>query len=304
MILRKFSLLAGLLVSFSATSASTQITADDFSIVETKVAEWGVPQNTLLVSDNDDTLTAMPCPDLSSPKTCQYLGGAAWFSWQEELIGTNEKHKVADSFGELLEISALLFAMNKMNYTQKDVPNVLLGLQNMGVKTMVATARGNENISATEQQFTALNVQKGESLLENFAANAPQFLDEPLESPYMNCTNTRAISYRNGVLYLAGQNKGENLQCFIHRYNRDLPHSQRITHMVFIDDTLKNVEAVSKAFESSSIEVASVHYTALHEHKDAFVKGKMAKRFQQKAAERWEQIRTVLNKQLLTPSVD
>lgn len=304
MSIRNLALSFSFLASFSAISGSTQITSDSFSVLSKTVADWGAPQNTLVVSDNDDTLTAMPCPDLSTPRTCQFLGGAAWFSWQEELIGTESYHKVADSFGELLSISALLFAMNEMNFTQSDVPKVLLALQNQGVKTMVATARGNENISATEQQFSQLNVTKKENLLAHFASNSPRFFDEPLENPYKNCTNTKAISYRNGVLYLVGQNKGENLQCFIHRYNRDRPMAERITHMAFIDDTLSNVEDVTKAFEKSSVVVSSIHYTALQAHKAAFTQGAMAKRYQQKATERWKVIKTVLEKQLLQPAID
>ncbi|MCY7296199.1 DUF2608 domain-containing protein [Alteromonas sp. a30] len=296
--------LVALLAPFTAVSGAKQITSAAFDVLSNTVNEWNLPAHTLVVSDNDDTLTAMPCPDLSSPRTCQFLGGASWFSWQEKLLETDHHQKVADSFPELLEVSALLFAMNDMVFTQDNVPSVLASLQKNGVKTLVATARGNENISATEQQFTSLKVTKEESLLAHFAANSPKFKDEPMQSPYLNCVNDRAISYRNGVLYLAGQNKGENLKCFIHRYNREQPAARHITHMVFIDDSLGNVEDVTEAFEKSTLEVVSIYYTALKKHKEAFMSGSMAKRYQQKATERWNQINGVLERQLLDPALD
>lgn len=209
--------------------------------------------------------------------------------------------KVANTFDELLEISALLFSMNDMDYTQESVPEVLYALSGLGVRTMVATARGNENISATEQQFEGLQVSGYDNLLDYFNEQAPNLADDIEPNPYLSCTNNKAISYRDGVLYLVGQNKGTNLKCFIHDYNQDKPSSDHITHLVFIDDTLENVVDVSKAFEQSDLEVAAIHYTALQKHKQAFVKGKMASAYQKAASERWNKIKQVLNNQLLEP---
>ncbi|UAA39551.1 DUF2608 domain-containing protein [Paraneptunicella aestuarii] len=283
--------------------SSNQISSDSFNTVLEYVKQWNKPGNTLVASDNDDTLTMMACPDLSSPKTCQFLGGAAWFSWQNGLLKVPGKQagEVADNFDELLEISALLFSMNEMDYTEDAVPNVLQELAAMGVKTMVATARGNENISATEQQFDDLNVTGFDNLLDYFSKQAPNLGDDIEPNPYLNCTNNKAISYRNGVMYLVGQNKGQNLQCFIHEYNQDKPASLQITNLVFIDDTLKNVEDVTVAFQKSGMEFVSIHYTALQEHKDAFIKGDKAAEYQQAATKRWEILKQAMDSQLLKP---
>ena len=283
-----------------------QINSGSYQSVMTQVTNWmneGVnATNILVASDNDDTLTKMACPDNSYPEKCQYLGGAAWFKWQNSLLGTDSEYKVANSFGELLEISALLFSMNEMNYVEEDVRKVLQSLAKSSVKTMVATARGDENISATEQQLNDLKVTGFDNLLDYFSKQAPNLGEDKEPNPYMGCTNNRPISYRNGVMYLSGQNKGDNLKCFIHDYNQDKPAEQQITHLVFIDDTLKNVVAVEEAFKGSEFTVAPIYYTNMLKHKLEFVgDGKGLTKFQQKAVDRWNAIKAVMGEQLLEP---
>lgn len=137
----------------------------------------GEPENTLVVMDNDDTLTMIACADDQSPSECQYLGGAAWYAWQSELVTAQSAPRVADTSLELIEASDLLFALNTMVYTRDNVPAILARLSSQGVRLMVETARGNQTISATEDQFTDLTLPDGGNLLSFLPPMRPSLQD-------------------------------------------------------------------------------------------------------------------------------
>ncbi len=294
--------------SLGAHASETQAlhTTDSFRSLSEQVIAWGKPNNTLVVMDNDDTLTMIACPDAKDSDNCQYLGGAAWYSWQSELVKAHAPMRIADNSADLIEASDLLFALNTMVYTKDDVPTVLNALAQMGVHLMVETARGNQTISATEDQFTELHIASTSNLLNHIDTNAPKFAGlSSLASPYMSCDSgsTRSISYRSGVMYLAGQDKGNNLLCFLQQYNQDKPADARLNHVLFIDDTLKNVESVHKAFAAQhEYQLVAFHYTALADHKQAFTQGEMAQQYQNKATERWCNIVSGMKSNFLLPS--
>merc|ERR1711991_1270545 len=105
-------------------------------------------KQTLIVMDDDDTLTMMKCNKNKGFKNCQYLGGPAWYAWQDKILkdylnyGKDNVYRIASTEQELIDISTLLFNLNKMPYTEKSIPNVLSRLSNKGVKLLVETARG------------------------------------------------------------------------------------------------------------------------------------------------------------------
>jgi len=77
---------------------------------------------TLIVMDDDDTLTQMACYDGALPFACQYLGGSAWYNWQDSLVknGIVSEYKAAETEGELLKIASLLLSINNMIFTDSD----------------------------------------------------------------------------------------------------------------------------------------------------------------------------------------
>lgn len=263
---------------------------------------------TLLVMDDDDTLTMMSCPDQSKTNQCQYLGGPAWYNWQDSLLETQSEYRVANTKNELLEISALLFAINDMPYTEQDVPRVLNDLSKSGVRFLVETARGSETVSATSRQFTKLSVKDPDyknlmTLIQKNALTATKSKIPSIASPYIpHCkqagSKPRLISYQQGVIYVAGQDKGKMLQCLLKR-----TESSSIKNIIFIDDTLENVIDVATAFESSKIKVKALHYTALTGHKNALTTGSLAETFQKNAKYRWEIIKGVLGLSLQKPAI-
>ncbi|MFY8273550.1 DUF2608 domain-containing protein [Pseudoalteromonas sp. SSDWG2] len=307
----KLILIIGLSFSGSGLCATTLNlnpihSTDSFTSLVQQVNSWNEAKNTLVVMDNDDTLTMISCPDNGNPDNCQYLGGAAWYSWQSGLLKSGAKMRVADNTHELIEASDLLFALNTMVFTRENVPSVLKALGDKGVRLMVETARGNQTISATEDQFTDLMVTEDINLHDYISTRSLHFNGlSSLASPYMSCDSgsSRSISYRSGVMYLAGQDKGRNLLCLLQHYNQDKTSEQDITHIVFIDDTLENVKSVHDALsQHPEYTFAAFHYTALASHKQALTKGELADTFQAKATQRWCNLITGMHNNLLQPS--
>lgn len=300
------SMLCLSLLSAQAWSDAEMLSADSFREVGAIITDMGKPQTTLLVMDDDDTLTMMPCSDSKDTAKCQYLGGPAWSSWQQTLIGTKSPYRVASSDDELFAINSVLFAVNFMDYTEPDLPLVLQRLTSSGVRLLVETARGSGDISATENQLSHLQVPAASAgpfltLINDNALQMPSG-QASLASPFMPCakTDVRPVSYRQGVMYVAGQNKGVMLQCLLSRAD----NKQTITNILFIDDTEQNVQDVFAAFkDSKQYDVKAIHYTHLQRHKEALTKGPMSAAYQKKADERWQALKTVLGTNMQEPSV-
>jgi len=303
--------------SFGVQGKALQKEISNFSHVPKLVKEIGDPTATLIVMDDDDTLTMMMC-DVSNPtKNCQYLGGPAWYSWQNTLLQnyldkTNDSHyRVADNQQQLFDIASLLLAINNMGYTEIVIPTMLRDMTEKGVRLMVETARGNSDVAATHSQFS--NLKAGttnfSSLIESNApifdqANAPS-----LASPFSACNipGYRDITYQQGVIYVSGQNKGILLKCMLNQYNKEAINSglgMPIKYIIFMDDTLQNVIDMRNAFKhEENYHVYALHYTALQEHKAALTQGKNKAKFQKNANERWQAIKSALQTNLLQPNL-
>ncbi|WP_164503645.1 DUF2608 domain-containing protein [Pleionea sediminis] len=312
---RKISYLIGVLTlcSFQLQASSDFKTADSFKAVESAIEEQGSSyKHTLLVMDDDDTLTMMRCPNQANKKDCQYLGGPAWYSWQSSLLNTpNAKYRIAKDEADLLKKAALLLSLNDMDYTETSVPEILTKLSDKGVKLVVLTARGGSNLSATESQFESLLLDKKKSeakknassffsLIQNSGLKGLKSDISSIAGPISatDCNAERSAYYQSSIMYVAGQNKGSMLHCLLAK-----TQSGDIKNIVFIDDTLKNVKDVQAAFkDSKNYNVTAIHYTALSAHKMALTQGKDAHYFQQKANERWLKIKKSLSNALLKPA--
>ena len=295
-------------ISVADTSKSQ---VGSFKALKEIVLGFQEPGATLVVMDDDDTLTMMPCSDGMDSGGCQYLGGPAWYAWQAGLIGSGSPYSAAKTQDELLNISALLFAMNKMAYTEDDLAAVLNSLALSGVRLLVLTARGGSTVSATEMQLENLTVPGSghSSFLDLIRSNALVMGDIPsLPGPFVPCSGTgaRKVTYQQGVMYVAGQNKGLMLKCLLQYYGRlnSGKTAAPVKNIVFIDDTQENVDDVYRAFKSSpGFQVKALHYTALDDHKQALTKeDSMGKRLRDKAKERWDAICLTLSRQLLSPA--
>jgi len=119
------------------------------------------------------------------------------------------------------------------------------------------------------------------------------------DSPFYCATGSRPVSYQQGVMYGAGQNKGDMLHCLLKQ-----TQSEMIKHIFFIDDILQNVIDVHQAFQGNHpYQMNVMHYTHLREHKAALTEGPQAAQLQRNAHQRWQAIKNVLEQNLLAPAV-
>lgn len=298
-------LVLSLLGTAPAMADATKATLASYDQLEASVEGFDLSE-TLLVFDNDDTISTMPCQPGGA---CQYLGGAAWFTWQEHLLGSNSPYSVAGDFAELLDVSSLLFSVSDMQLTDASLPGKLSDLTAKGARFLVETARGKETVDATTRQFKALTFDHPtyKNMLDLVKANGLTMGDnESLPSPYQPCgdDSARPIVYQQGVMYLAGQNKGEMLRCLLNEYDQQDTGRPAIRNIVFVDDTPKNVEKVYQAFKGDSrYTVRAYHYTAFDAHKLALTDGPNSEKLQNKAKERWDALYNVLKAKIVTPAV-
>jgi hypothetical protein len=276
----------------TASANSIIVSLDSFKDVQQLLLQQKHPKQTLLVMDDDDTLTMMPCP---TKNHCQYLGGPAWFAWQSKLP-QNSKQRIWKSFPALLSINNLIFSMSKMPLTDSHIPVTLKIAQQQGIKTIVASARGYDMVNPTETQFTQDGIF---DLIRNNAIKTP---DDHTGFPGIynpakwNNKSVRAIAYVHGILYLAGQNKGVMLQQFLAKTK----NTRKIRMIIFVDDTMQNVKEVASAYaKDANMNAVSIHFTRLASHKAAFLSGKNAKKWQAQATQQWFAIRHAMRKNLI-----
>lgn len=296
-----------------ATATESYSFADIFNLV-TMDGSVNDLSNTLIVMDDDDTLTMMPCPIPGDPVECQYLGGPAWFSWQSDLVdqyGTKGGNlltgQVAATNDALFDISDLLLGLNQMNYADPTIAATLTEFANLGAHMMVITARDTDVVSATQAQLDGLIASGTKSLLDTISENAPIWSasGKPSMAGTQStefCNVNIPVAYQNGVAYATGQNKGEILKCFLTKSD-----VSEITNIVFIDDTFQNVVNVYNSFAVSNdpYDVTAIYFTQLEQHKKIFTLTRpngSLNEFQTAAGTRWNALQDVLKLSLLQPT--
>jgi hypothetical protein len=307
-----FSSVVATSLSVTAQADVTQLRAQSFRDIYGMITQDGTNlSGTLVVMDDDDTLTMMPCPDQGSPATCQYVGGPAWFSWQTDLISksggtTLLPGQVALTDDQLFPISDLLLSLTRMDFADPTIPTVLPKFVKDGARIMSLTARDTDAVSTTEQQMQALAVSIGteKTLLDGLSTHAPVWGTSAkssmagTESDF--CGAKIPVAYQNGVFYATGQNKGEMLGCFLPQVDGG------ITNIVFVDDTEQNVQDVFNYFmdNQTAYTVTAIHFTQLAQHKAAFLKIPASgglNAYQTAADLRWQVLKSALDLTLLEP---
>lgn len=288
----------------NAYAASSSMSVNNFKQIQSVVLNLKDPAHTLLVLDDDDTLTMMPCANPNNPKTCQYIGGPAWWAWQEHLP-KHSPYKVAKKFDGLMQNATTLMALNKMTYTDPKIPAVLANLASKGVHVVIETARGQGMSSATQEQLSYLTIK-----INGAQSSMSKFFNQygltgannlkSLASPYSPCNNkhARLVRYEQGVYYVAGQNKGVMLHCLLNR-----THSAFIKNIVFADDKYQNIADMGRTFKHSKLNVVSLYYTRLEKHKAALTSGKLAQSYQTRARQAWMGIHNALKHSLGKPEI-
>ncbi len=228
----------------------------DFAAVERAALDLGAKYGTdrvLLVFDMDNTLLSMD----------QDFGSDEWFTWQRTLAADDPAKIKA-----LTEIQGILFDLSAMHPPEPGVqPRVVAALQDRGFAAIVLTGRSPLYRSATERELgrngfdfskTAVGPQGGfgGSFLpyDSRNAEASGFI-LPCDREWMPLPAPQKVSYQNGIMMTAGQDKGLMLRSILNRSGR------HFAAVLFVDDSAGNLKAVTKAFSCAAVEVVPVLYT-------------------------------------------
>jgi len=249
------------------------------------IAKQHIPaKQILVVFDDDNTLLTTPkhCPTPSA-LTCQYLGGAAWYQWQEQLLKTDPESPflVAKTIAGLDRVSTLLFAMMPMEPTEPDVPGLLRDLQRMDVSVMIETARSPDMALITWNQLLRNHV----ALNEHPIGDRVTYYSLPAKRCGRAEWGDQPVSVEDGVLYTSGRDKGRMLSCLL-RYK---PERSPYRAIVMVDDGAENLVHVHDAL-SQHYQLSLFRYAALDKKVHAFLHGPNSKAYQAEATARWRSI--------------
>jgi hypothetical protein len=249
----------------AAERISTASIADVQNFVTKKKTDFGADA-VLVVFDFDNTLMAMDTD----------VGSDQWYQWQSNLIKANEKKlAVAGSRSELFDLHYKMLALGDMHPVEADTVKVVKSIQEMKVKTFVLTSRGNELRNDAEIELDRAGMNFKDSAPGPVGGYPGTFLPEGLE-------NARVISYENGLLMGSGQNKGLLLKAFLNKTGA------KYKALVFVDDTLRNVENVENEFKTDSA-VTTFYYTHEEKRVQKFEKDKS------RAIKEWKTLKPALD---------
>ncbi len=233
--------------------ARTVVQTDDLSapVAEAIAAQ---PQKAgsrvLLVFDIDNTLLTMP----------QYLGSDRWFNYNAELISVGRNPDFA-TMDQLIAAQAMLFGVSTMDLTQPDIPELIARARAAGVDIMLLSARGPDfyDISVRELRRTGVRWQAPVVCAFFLCSPDGRYDAEALQSAFTqigtptHAGGLRPIIIADGVMLAAGQNKGAMLDLMVTALGKD-----RISRIVFVDDSERNVSAV--ATSQTPVPISIYHY--------------------------------------------
>jgi len=230
-------------------------TGPDFAAVEATALDLGArfgPDRVLLVFDCDNTLLRMN----------QDLGSDEWYSWQRGLPDADPAKVRA-----LAEAQGLLFDLSAMHPPEPGVqPRVVADLQGRGFAAIVLTGRSPVYRSATERElarngydFTRTPLPPREGVGGTFAPYDPRNAEAagfvlPCDRERGTLPGPQPVSYQGGVMMTSGQDKGLMLRALLARGGR------QFAAILFVDDSKGNLDAVSRAFACTAVEVTTVLY--------------------------------------------
>jgi Protein of unknown function (DUF2608) len=189
----------------------------------------------LFVFDIDNTLLTMPDP----------LGSHEWHEWKKGLPADNE-YKVEC----LLDVQGMFLQFAHLVPTEPVVPILIKQLQDLRYTVIALTARGWQYRYPTERELNLNGIDFSKSALRNQEGKVGY---PGKYMPNMNGSDKkpRPVSYQDGVLMVAGQDKGLSLLDLLERSGKVAQYK----FIVFVDDSHRNVEnmlwvlqATNKAF--------------------------------------------------------
>jgi len=234
------------IVAFPPASFSETIKTNDFSVVENTLQR--ADQDTLIVFDVDEVLI-MPTDVALHPKHRNYL---------------RQKVNDASDRGKDTEKEALLWSSiqrdQKPRLVDLQMPLLIKSLQAKGIQTVVLTtmASGAWGVIPSMEEWRYQQ-------LKSFGI---QF-EQAWESRDQISLGLDGTNFYKGIIVAGLHKKGDVLKAFLkyHKFKK----------IIFIDDSVNQIESVSDTEKECGLHLTCIHYTAIVE--------RLSEDFNQKRAE-------------------
>jgi hypothetical protein len=193
---------------------------------------------TLLALDIDDTL-------LTSPT---FFGSDAWYDWQKTLSPQAPGY-VPCRF----DVIAMNYEAGTQVPTQSDA---VAAINAIPLDKIIVTSRSPVHRGGTIRELKQAGYELPTPLQPAFAGAIYEFRPDPNQPGV-------TVSYHQGVLMVAGQNKGQVLL--------DLIKHLRLGYdrVVLVDDGERHINDMRDAMTSAGIDYRGVHYTRIEKNVDA-----------------------------------
>jgi len=180
------------------------------------------------VFDNDNTLTR--------PK--QTLGSNQWYVWQLQQF-QSQGMTAQQAFEKTEALWVKIENKTEVKLTEPDVAQTIKIIQTKNA-TMLETARSTDLHKATVEQLRSVGI--------NFLVNPPSRSEVTVKS------NPGSL-YTDGIFHMGnGGDKGKDLVGFLKETGL------QFTKIIFADDQMENVQAVSDALTKAGIAHTAYHY--------------------------------------------
>lgn len=205
----------------------------------------------LFVFDVDNTLLRMP----------QRLGDDTWYYYHAGKL-RNGNHSTFRDFAALLDAQAILFNISQMVPTQQDNAALVDQLKQAGIDIFLLTARSPNMFDATKRELERNSIGYAAPYVCVFylCSGSGEYSDGEIRAALsaigepVDDKPFRPILIRDGLMMVAGQNKGQMLDLLLGGIG-----GERYDHVFFVDDAAHNVQAV--AAHDFPLPVAIYHYT-------------------------------------------
>lgn len=172
----------------------------------------------ILVLDIDNTIL----------KTETSLGSDQWYSWQSQLIISNDNSAVADNQQQLNQIINHMYSYLNYELCESETPKTLSKFRQNNFEIILLTARGDQGHQHLISSLQKLHISK--------------YLNNHFFS-----FDSKNSTFKEGILYCNGGNKGVILRNFFEQNNY---YPEQI---LFIDDKLKNLLHVKDSLPQTYI---------------------------------------------------
>lgn len=217
-------------------TAEVTVTSDLIDVL--KILADAGQGSTLLVLDIDDTLLT----------SRTFFGSAAWYEWQKTLTPQSPGY-VPCRF----DVIALNYEAGTQVPTQADA---VAAINSIATDKIILTARSPMTRGATVRELKEAGYELPPALQPEFAGAIYEYRTDPQ-------TAGTIVSYHDGVLMVAGQNKGKVLLDLLNQLQ------MAYDRIVLVDDAQESIDAMREAVTGAGIGFRGVHYTRIDKTVDA-----------------------------------